>query len=67
MVQVAVHQNMLYELDTKLLIMNKTLVKTVRPVAHLEYTFAILTYIQTALNWPHLGYIGSERKHGFTL
>ena len=24
MVQVAVHQNMLYELDTKLLIMNKT-------------------------------------------
>ena len=43
MVQVAVYQNMLYELDTKLSIMNKTSVKTLKAVTHLKYTVAILT------------------------
>ena len=62
MVQIAAHQNILYELDTKLLIMNKTLVKILRAVTHLQYTVAIFTDIQTILNWLTLDILGLKEN-----
>ena len=62
MVQVAAHQNMLYGLDTKLLIMNKTLVKTLRALTHLKFTVAILTDIQTAIHWLTSGILGLKEN-----
>ena len=55
MVQVAAHQNMLCELDTKILIMPKPLVKTLRAVTYLICMIAIFTDIQTSLNQLTLG------------
>ena len=67
MVQVTVHQIMLHELDTRLLIMNKTLAKTLRAVTNLKYMVAILTDIQTAPNWLTLGILGLKENVDFIL
>ena len=49
MVQVHEHQGDLYELDTKLLIFNKTLISTMKALSHIWYILSVLTDVHTAV------------------
>ena len=49
MVQVEEHQEALYGLDTRLLILNKSLMSTMQTVSHLRYTITVLTYVHTSV------------------
>ena len=49
-VQFRKHQDALYELDTRLFILNKTLVSAMQAVSYLGYTVAVVTNVLTYQN-----------------
>ena len=49
MVKVGEHQEALYELDTRLFILNKTLVSIMQAVSYLMHTVAVLTDAHTGV------------------
>ena len=54
MVQVCEHQGVLYELDTRLLIFNKTFISTMLVLSHVWYKLSILTDVcMTVTSLPY--------------
>ena len=49
MIQICEHHHDLYELDTKLLIFNKTLSAAIEVVNHVRYTLSVLIDVSTAV------------------
>ena len=49
MIQVTEHHESLHELDTRLLILNKTLMSTMQAVPYLRYTVEVLTDVCTSV------------------
>ena len=49
MIQIGEYQEVLYELDTRLLIINKTDMSAMQTVSYLRYTITILTDVHTGV------------------
>ena len=49
MAQVCEHQGVLYELDSRLLINNRTLILAMTALSHVQYMLTILTDVHTAV------------------
>ena len=55
MVQAHDYQGVLCELDTRLLIINKTLIVTMKALSHVWYLLSVLTDVCTAVTWLIMG------------
>ena len=55
MVQICKHCGVLYELDTRLLIFNKTLISTIKALSHVRYMLSVLSEVHTSVTQLTLG------------